>query len=159
MQNDTPESRRRFLFQATSSIGLALSAPVIASLVASCETDEKPVAPNGKTYTFDVTTDPALAEVGGITAVQIDDLNNGSYVFIARVAAESFAVFSTTCTHAGNEVNLPEPGGNLVCPNHGAEFSWRDGTVLRQPTTGSATNLPRFASTFDTATNILTITG
>ncbi len=158
--NDTPESRRQFLFRATSSIGLALSAPVIASIVASCETDEKPLAPSGKTYTFDVSTDPALASVGGITAAFVDDLNGGDPVFISRIAETTFAVFSTVCTHASCEVSLPNnPGENCVCSCHGAEYSSTDGSVRRQPTTGSATNLPRFASSFDAATNVLTITG
>ncbi len=159
--HDTPESRRKFLRQAASSIGMALSAPVVASIISGCETDEtSPTTPTGKTFTYDVSTDPELASVGGITLAAIDGLNGDKPVFISRIAPTTFAVFSNVCTHAGCGVGLPETStSNCVCPCHRAEYSRADGTVQRQPTSGSARNLPRFASSFNPDTNILTITG
>ena len=157
---DQQSSRRFFLDKAAASIGLALTAPAIAALVAGCESDETtPTPPVGTTYTVDITTIPELSAVGGITLTFVGDLNGGSPVFISRIAQNTFVVFSSICTHASCEVDPPAASGsNIVCSCHKAEYSSSDGSVLKQPTTGSATNLPRFANTFDPATSILTIT-
>lgn len=153
-------SRRRFLHQAASSIGLVLAAPVITSIIAACETDET-TGPTGKQYTVLVSDHPELSAIGGITAIIVDDLNSKNPVFISRVAAETFAVFSTTCTHQGCQVALPEPPTfvNCHCPCHGAEYSPEDGSVRQQPFGGTATDLPRFSSTYNAETTILTING
>jgi len=158
---DEQSSRRFFLHKAASSIGLVLSAPVIAALVSACETDETPMAPPpvGTTYTVDVHSIPELAAVGGITLTFVDELNGGSPVFISRISESSFAVFTSTCTHAGCEVGLPAASGeNCVCPCHRAEYSPANGAVVRQPLSGRAIDLPRFVSSYNSATKILTIT-
>ena len=150
-------SRRSFLQQAAASVGLVLTAPAIASIVASCETDET-TGPTGKTFAVDSTQYPELASVGGITADTITGLNNGNPVFISRVDDDRFVVFSTTCTHQGCQVGSPESSGaNCICPCHGAEYSSADGKVLQQPFGGSATDLPKFESSYDPATQLLTI--
>ncbi|MCX6141523.1 MAG: Rieske 2Fe-2S domain-containing protein [Candidatus Kapabacteria bacterium] len=157
---DPKASRRFFLHKAAASIGLAISAPAIAMLVSACERDEvTPKPPTGTTVTFDVTTAPELAIVGGITLTFVEGLNGGSPVFISRIALNTFAVFSSVCTHAACEVSLPSaPGENCICGCHRSMFSSKDGSVVQQPITGRATDLPRFASTFNSTTNILTIT-
>lgn len=157
---DHQSSRRFFLHKAAASIGLALTAPAVAALIAGCERDETtPTPPTGTTVKVDVVTIPELSTVGGITLTFVDGVNGGSPVFISRVAQNTFVVFSSVCTHASCEVAPPAtPGSNLVCPCHRAEYSSSDGSILRQPNTGSATNLPQFASTFDSTTGILTIT-
>ena len=153
-------SRREFLRQATTSIGLVLSAPVIASIVASCEQDEKLPTTPGETFTVDITTLPELAVVGGITTAAVTGLNSNNPVFISRIAQNTFAVFSVVCTHAGCFVDPPATAGaNCRCACHGSEYSPQNGHVVVQPTIGSATNLPSFASSFDPSNNILTITG
>ncbi len=97
--------------------------------------------------------------MGGIISTSIPELNNNNPVFVSRVATSAFVVFSTICTHQACQVGLPMGKGmHCVCPCHGAMYSFNDGTVLRQPTSGSATDLPRFASEFNSNTNILTIT-
>lgn len=154
------QSRRDFLRRATSSVGLVLSAPVIAGIVSGCEQDESnPTTPTGKTFTVDITKIPELAAIGGITLQAITGLNAGAPVFISRIGASAFAVFSSICTHEGCPVDLPaSTQANCVCPCHRAEFSRTDGSVTRQPLNGSATNLKRFTATFNEQTSALTIT-
>lgn len=153
------QSRRDFLRQATASVGLALSAATIAQLVNGCEQDETtPTVPSGQTYTIDISKIPELASAGGITLQSITGLNGGDAVFISRLDQTTFAVFTSICTHQGCGIDLPaDAQSNCVCACHRAEFSRRDGTVLRQPTSGSATNLQRFTATYDAQTNVLTI--
>lgn len=152
-------SRRIFLQQAAASIGLALSATAVASLVQGCERDETtPVSP-GTSYNVDLTQFPELGSVGGIIQTSVQGLNSGELVFISRIDVATFVVFSTVCTHSGCGVDLPVDGSsNCVCPCHRAEFARTNGAVLKQPTSGSATDLPRFSSTYNASTNVLTIT-
>jgi nitrite reductase/ring-hydroxylating ferredoxin subunit len=115
--------------------------------------------PTGKIIEVDVTAYSELNVVGGVAQPTIPDLNNGEPVFISRVAENVFTVFTAVCTHAGCLVDPPlEIGLQCICACHKAEYSATDGTVIRQPTTGSATNLPTFPSTYDPATKILKIT-
>ncbi|MCO6466431.1 MAG: Rieske 2Fe-2S domain-containing protein [Bradyrhizobiaceae bacterium] len=153
-------SRRTFLRNATASIGLALSATTIASLVDGCEyTESNPTGPT-KSFTYDVSNNPDIQVVGGVGIDLVPGLNNDQPVFISRVAQNAFVVFSAVCTHQGAIVNPPAaPGEDCICPNHHSQYSPVDGHVTKQPTSGSATDLPKFASSFDAATNILTIVG
>ncbi len=153
-------SRREFLRAATSSIGLVFSAATISALVQSCEVDESsPTPPGSTTVTFDVSKSPELAVVGGITITVISGLNSNLPVFISRVADSAFVVFSAICTHQSCTVDLPvAPGENCMCPCHGAQYSATDGRNVVQPISGSATDLPKFASSYDATSQILTIT-
>ncbi|MBU3699473.1 MAG: Rieske (2Fe-2S) protein [Candidatus Kapabacteria bacterium] len=153
------QSRRNFLRQATASVGLVLSAPVIAGIVSGCEKDESdPTSPTGQTFPIDITKISELSAIGSISLQAVTDLNGGEPVFISRIGASTFAVFSSVCTHDGCPVDLPSStAANCICPCHKAEFSRTDGSVLRQPLVGSATNLKRFSATFDDQTGILTV--
>ena len=151
------QSRRSFLHQAATSIGLVLSAPAIASLVAACETDEM-VGSSDKRFQVDITGFPELAVVGGITITAIEDLNESNPVFISRVDTDRFVVFSAICTHQACIVGEPQfDGDNCVCPCHLAEYSPENGRILKQPIGGSATDLKKFESSFNTVTQMLTI--
>ena len=152
-------SRRAFLQQAAASVGLVLSASTVASLVAGCETDEtNPVAP-GKTYDVGLAAFPELSAVGGIIQTTVTGVNGSEPVFISRIDSATFVVFSTICTHSGCGVDLPaDAAGTCICPCHKAEFARSNGAVLKQPTSGSATDLPRFACAYTASTNVLTIT-
>lgn len=140
-------------------MGVAISATSISQLVCSCERDESNVTePKGQTFTVDITRYPELSAAGGITQLTISGLNDGEMLFVSRLNETTFAVFSSVCTHAGAIIDLPEAApANCICPRHLAEFSRNDGSVVRQPVSGSATNLRRYAATFDAQTNILTI--
>jgi len=152
-------SRRSFLQQAAASVGLVLSASAVASLIAGCEKDEtNPITP-GKTYDVNLTSLSELATVGGIVQTVVAGVNDSEPVFISRIDNASFVVFSTICTHSGCGVDLPlDAIANCVCPCHKAEFSRTNGAVLKQPTSGSATDLPRYTCTYNASTNVLTIT-
>ncbi len=152
-------SRRSFLQQAAASVGLVLSASTVATLVAGCEQDESQPTSPGKTYDVSLAAFPELNTVGSIIQTTIAGVNNGEMVFISRIDAQTFVVFSTVCTHSGCGVGLPiDAASNCVCPCHKAEFARSNGAVLRQPTSGSATDLPRFSSTYNASSNVLTIT-
>lgn len=152
-------SRRTFLQQATASVGLILSASTVASLVAGCEQDESQPTSPGKSYDVSLSAYPELNTVGGIIQTTVAGVNNGEMVFISRIDTAAFVVFSTICTHSGCGVDLPADGtSNCVCPCHKAEFARTNGAVLKQPTSGSATDLPRFSSAYNASTNVLTIT-
>ena len=152
-------SRRSFLQHAAASVGLVLSATAVASLVEGCEKDETtPVTP-GLSYDVSLAEFPELATAGGIIQTTITGVNNGEMVFISRIDTSTFVVFSTICTHAGCGIDLPADAvSNCICPCHKAEFARTNGAVLKQPTSGSATDLPRFSSTYNASTNVLTIT-
>lgn len=154
------QQRRAFLQKAVGSIGLLVSSAAIAQLVTACETDEtQPTPPGGTTFTLDISKIPALASVGSISAQLISGLNNNNLVFVSRIEPNVFVVFTTICTHAGTQMTIPEsPADNIVCPLHAAEYN-RSGKVVAQPFSGgTATDLPRFASTYDASTQLLTIT-
>lgn len=155
--NSTTDSRRMFLFQATSSIGLLLTAPVIASIVSGCETDET-TAPDVTGLTLTVSDYPELSDVGGIATVTLEGLNNDDPVFISRIDVNTFAVFSAICTHQGCQVfDTDQQSDSVECPCHNARYAKADGSVVQQPDSGSATDLPRFPSSFNSSTGILTI--
>lgn len=152
--------RRAFLTASLKSVGLTLRASAITALLASCEKSETSPTTSGGKFPIDITSYPELGYVGGITSVSINGLNNEQPIFVSRIALETFAVFTTVCTHQSCIVDLPGyAGNNCICPCHFAEFSPVDGRVVKQPNIGSATDLPTFASSFDITTQILTITG
>ncbi|KXB97925.1 MAG: hypothetical protein AA908_00485 [Chlorobi bacterium NICIL-2] len=152
--------RREFLLDAAASIGAILSSSALASLLASCESDTTKPSTTGQTVQFDVSTEPALANVGGIIKRTFGNNNGGMPVFIIRTAQASFLVLSSRCTHQGCEVGLPQQaGGRLVCPCHLSEYDPQTGTQTKPPSGSGPTGpLQRFSATFDPQTNILTIT-
>ena len=156
---DIQHSRRAFLRTATTSVGLVLSASAISSIIAGCETDETPAGPTGRSFEVDVSTYPELAAVGGITIDIIDELNGSNPIFLSRVSDTAYAAFSAVCTHQGCTVQTPfDDTLPCECPCHGAQYSRTDGKIVRQPSTGSATDLKLYQTSFNASTNILTIT-
>lgn len=156
--HDCSTSRRDFLC-TSASVGAVIPFITISSLIVACEQQEgQPVNP-GVFVTVDISTIPELAAIPSIILTSVSGLNNGDPVFISRLTTTSFNVFTGICTHNGNPIDPPDAASaRLVCPYHSAEFSKADGTVQKQPTSGSARNLPSFAATFDASKNILSIT-
>ncbi|MBU3741117.1 MAG: Rieske 2Fe-2S domain-containing protein [Candidatus Kapabacteria bacterium] len=156
MANEAEQHRRDFLMRALGLAGITLSATTVSSILSSCETTE--TAPSGRTFLWNISQVSELASPGGIISRTITGLNGDRPVFVSRLDQTTFAVFDTTCTHAGCEVSLPNaPGGNCICPCHAAQFSPRDGSVLVQPNSGSATNLKSYRTSFDASKNELLI--
>ncbi len=152
--------RRDFLLDAAARLGLVLSSSALASLLASCESDTTKPSTTGQNVEFDVTTEPALASVGGVVKKTFGSNNGGMPVFIVRTSQTTFVVLSSRCSHQGCEVNLPsQAGGKLICLCHLAEYDPQTGEQTKPPSGSSATGpLQRFPATFDAQTNILTIT-
>jgi Rieske Fe-S protein len=153
-------NRREFLLEVAAGIGAALSSSALATLLSSCESDVTKPATTGQQVTFDVSSEPALATIGGVVKRTFGSNNGGMPVFIVRTGETEFLVLSSSCSHDGYEVNLPsQAGGKLVCPVHGAEYDPMTGNQTKPPAGRSSTGpLRKFPATFDPQTNILTIT-
>jgi len=155
---DSAQPRRIFLQRALTAAGLTLSAGAINTILTSCENDETPptppVDPSG--VVVRIADYPELSGPGTIVTATIDEVDLGTPVFISQVDVATFAVFSTTCTHAGCQVSLPfTPGQDCFCPCHASQFSPTTGAVTRGPATS---NLRAFASTYNATLGTLTVT-
>ena len=102
--------------------------------------------------TLEVSTVPALATVG-VLAFHPTDVR----VAIKRTGPTTFLALSTTCTHEGTRIEIVNNAASFECPNHGSRFD-SDGNVTRGPNApGTVTKLPTLATSYDAATDILTI--
>lgn len=148
MSCDDCLSRRAFLARG----GLAVAGA--AALVAGCGDGQfgpESLALTTGAKTIKVASLPGLANTGQLVKIppQI------GLIAVRRTGATTFFAVSTVCTHQGCETNVA--GSGLECPCHLSAYD-ANGTVIRQPTTGSATNLPTYTATYDSATDTLTIT-
>ena len=96
---------------------------------------------------IDLADYPALADVGGVALLK----NVPVPMAAVRDTATTFIVFSRRCPHQGSTIGLF--GSGFRCPNHGAIFD-KKGTNTGGFQAGS---LRRYASTYNQATNILTV--
>jgi cytochrome b6-f complex iron-sulfur subunit len=77
---------------------------------------------------------------------------------VKRTGPTTFLALSTTCTHEGTQIDIVNNNTSFECPNHGARYD-SNGNVTRQPSAaGSASKLPEYVTSYDPATDILTIT-
>ena len=144
-------SRREFLTRSTLAVAGA------AAVVAGCGDGQ--IGAGGATapilttpLTFKVSTVPALATIGQLSFAPID-----SRIAVKRTGPDTFLALSTTCTHEGTMIAIVNSNTSFECPNHGARYD-SNGNVTRQPqASGSATNLPTYFTSYDSATDILTI--
>ena len=143
-------SRRAFLTKST------LAVAGVAALTAGCGDGQiggvGATGPFPTGLTLKVSTVPALATVG-VLAFHPTDLR----VAIKRTGPASFLALSTTCTHEGTRIDIVNGALSFECPNHGSRFD-SDGNVTRGPNaSGTVTRLPSLATTYNGATDILTI--
>ena len=143
-------SRRAFLARGTIAVAGA------AALVSGCGDGQ--FGPDARaattgTLTLKVASLPGLATTGQLVKIppQI------GLIAVKRTGSSTFFAVSTVCTHQGCETNIASTG--LECPCHLAMYD-SNGKVTRQPmnTQGSATNLPTYTTSYDPATDTLTIT-
>ncbi len=152
-EQNTTTDRRDFLLKAASMLGVTLSAGALTTLVNSCENTT--IKSSGITATLNVSNEVALKNVGGAVTKQFGANNGGRNLIIIRSSTTEFLVLTAVCTHTGCDVGLPSSAGAvMVCPCHGSEYSSKDGSRLSGPASGP---LQRFASSFNAATNVLTI--
>ena len=151
MSCDDCLSRREFLTRST--LAMAGAAVIVAGCGDGQIGGSGAVAPGGTgPLTVKVSTIPALATVGQLALLPAD-----SRIALKRTGPATFAAISTVCTHEGTIIGIVG-GTSFECPNHGARYD-AEGKVTRQPNAaGSATTLPRYATTYDAATDTLTIT-
>ena len=145
-------SRRAFLAKST------LAVAGVAALTAGCGDGQiggfATTAPIVTGLTLKVSTVPALATVGLLALHPTD-----ARIAIKRTGSTTFLALSTTCTHEGTRIDIVGNRLSFECPNHGARYD-SNGAVTRQPNaSGSATNLPTYAASYDATTDVLTING
>jgi Rieske Fe-S protein len=99
-------------------------------------------------FSVQVSSYPALAQVGGIARVD----NGGTPIAAVRTGADTFAAFSLICPHRGCTVGIT--GSSFRCPCHGATFAssglWTGGQ--------QTSSLGAFSTSYDSTTDTLTIT-
>ncbi|MEP6730584.1 MAG: Rieske 2Fe-2S domain-containing protein [bacterium] len=142
-------SRREFLTRSTLAVAGA------AALAAGCGDGHfgpTALTTTTSTVTLKVASLPELATQGQLVKIP----QQLGLIAVKRTGASSFAAVSTVCTHQGCEVEVVGP--ILECPCHNSRFD-SDGHVTSQPvgTGGSATNLPTYVTSYDPATDTLTI--
>src|SRR3954463_5351161 len=141
-------SRREFLTKST------LAVAGVAAVAAGCGDGQiggagAVAGPSGPVK-VKVASIPSLAVVGQLVILPTD-----SRFAVKRTGPSTFVALSTTCTHEGTTIGLT--GNSFECPNHGAQYD-AEGNVTRQPNAaGSATKLPRYTTSYDAATDTLTI--
>ncbi|MDB4881572.1 MAG: Rieske [2Fe-2S] iron-sulfur protein [Gemmatimonadetes bacterium] len=147
MSCDDCLSRRQFLMKST------LAAAGAAAVVSGCGDGQigasRVAGPVGVQITIKVSTLTALATSGKLAILPSD-----RRIAVKRTGANTFVAMSTVCTHEGTLVELSNNA--FQCPNHGARYD-AEGKVTRQPDSGSATTLPRYTTSYNAATDILTI--
>lgn len=147
--------RRNFLIQAGSLLGIGIVAAAVPGLITSCQKSEGPVN-TGVKKEVDITQYAELQNDFGAVKVSFTGQNENMPVIIIRKSAGNFLVLTSKCSHQGCEVNAPDTSAKTIsCPCHGSKYSEVDGSVINGPTTSA---LKIIASSFNQATNILTIT-
>jgi cytochrome b6-f complex iron-sulfur subunit len=142
-------SRRAFLTKGTIVIASA------AALVAGCGDGQfgpQALASTTGTLSFKVASIPELATVGQLVKIA----PQLGLIAVKRTGPSTFFAVSTVCTHQGCETSLV--GAGFECPCHLSRFD-ANGKVTSQPvnTSGSATDLPTYTTTYDSVTDTLTL--
>jgi nitrite reductase/ring-hydroxylating ferredoxin subunit len=135
-------SRREFITTSAASAVAAILVAACGGGGADATTVTGPVS-----LSVDVSKYTALASIGGIA--RVDD--GGTPVAAVRTGANTFAAFSLICPHFGCTVGIN--GSAFRCPCHGAQFASTGVWIGGQRTT----NLTSLATSYDAATNVLTI--
>ncbi|MCC7263462.1 MAG: Rieske (2Fe-2S) protein [Candidatus Latescibacteria bacterium] len=135
-------SRRAF---ALRSAQVVLSGSLLTLVLESCAESPTAASTEGEdpaakvavtTLTLDLNAkeNAALKKVGG--AVKVN--KNGVKLIVMRSTATAYTAISSTCTHNGCEVKLPDAKGVISCPCHGSKFDVT-GKVTKGP---AKKNLP-----------------
>lgn len=143
-------TRRQFFESSGNLLLTGLGVSVFASLLASCGNDKNPTGPgdNGtseKTFTVNLSDDPALQQVGGFKTFQL----GGTPVILFRISDTTFKTLSLVCTHQGCTIDWQSANNKFDCACHGSQFD-KDGNVLRGP---AARSLDSFRTEFKSDTN------
>jgi Rieske Fe-S protein len=136
--------RREFLTVSAASVLMVL----LTNACGGSGGDGAVVVTGPVSYSIQVSSYPALANVGGIARVD----NGGTPIAAVRTGADTFAAFSLICPHRGCTIGIN--GSSFRCPCHGATFAssglWTGGQ--------QTSNLAAFSTSYDAMTDSLTIT-
>ena len=145
-------NRRQFLVRTAGGAAIAaLAACGDGKLSGPISVQRAPPGGNSGPLKIAVANFPDLATVGRLVQV-------GTFQAAKRTGTSpaTFAAFWMACTHAGcltNIVNAKE----FDCPCHGSRFDV-NGAVIQGPFTGESIGaLPQLATSYDSATDTLTI--
>lgn len=133
--------RRSFVTRAAA----AMAAVALAACGMSTDSPTSPSTVSNATVTL--SNYPALDAVGGVATTAVD----GVPIAIVRTGDAAFAAFSRICPHQGGTINYL--GTRFQCPVHGATFNLSGQWIGGQRTT----NMHQYATTYDAATDTLTI--
>jgi cytochrome b6-f complex iron-sulfur subunit len=122
-----------------------MGAAVLA--LAACGVGDGATAPFSGTASVNINDYPALANVGGVALVTLND----SQLALVRNSTTSVLALSRVCPHQGGTINTS--GGGFTCTRHGAQFNVTGQWVGGQPTS----NMRSYATTFDPGTGALSI--
>jgi cytochrome b6-f complex iron-sulfur subunit len=140
-------SRRDFLTTAAGAAGLVAISGCGDGFLANPRVLQ--VLPNGPVV-ITVADFPGLANAGFLVPIP------NTVVAVKRIDATTFKALSMICTHQGCTTRTN--GQSFECPCHGSRFS-NDGAVINGPVFGGglATDLPVIDTSYDVATDELTI--
>ncbi|MBI5325828.1 MAG: Rieske 2Fe-2S domain-containing protein [Ignavibacteriae bacterium] len=154
-QTDLKSGRRSFLIQTGTILGIGIAGTVVPGLLSSCQRNESPVISTVQKE-IDVTQYAGLQTDYEGEKILFKGLNENMPILVIRKSEGNYIVFNTKCTHQNCEIDLPDSGSKtILCGCHGSFFNEEDGAVLNGPAT---TNLQILQSSFNAATNILTVT-
>jgi Rieske Fe-S protein len=135
-------NRREFIEKSGM---LAVCSLAFGELMLSCgkKGDKNPTQPPAEnTYTIDLndSKNAALKNAGG--ALKFDVPGQSKPVIVIRKSAAEVVALSSSCTHQGNEVNLPS-GNIITCPVHGSVFDLSGNRISGPaPTNSKLTEIP-----------------
>src|SRR5512140_3120750 len=132
------QTRRRFCRNTCKVASVAALGGVVATILESCGGGGSATGPSNVsgipvvsgsagTNSITVTIDGSspLANVGGAALVR----SSIGDVLVAHTAQDSYAAFSSVCTHQACEIT-GLAGQLFVCPCHGSEFDFAGRVVL-----------------------------
>ena len=148
-------SRREFIARSTMAVA---GAAAIASGCGDGQFGPSALDSTVKTVSIKLGDFTALQTVDALVHVVVPpDASRpfATLLIVKRTGPASFAAFSAVCTHQQCDTHVD--GNSIVCPCHGTHYD-SDGRVTQQPSGGgSATNLPTYPTSYNSATDRLTI--
>ncbi len=105
--------------------------------------------PAGTSFQVKVGDYPALANPGAVVTLTVQ----GVPLAVGHTGTNAFAIWSLVCPHQAHQVD-PVAGG-FKCPGHNAQWN-AQGQWIGGQSTGNLTLIP---STYDPATNIISVAG
>ncbi len=145
-------TRREIINSAIKAVATALLFPLFIAMSKKAK-GESPEGegkePLSVTLSLEEEKYAVLREIGGSVYVSID--GEGKPVIVHRVSEKEVSAFSSSCSHAGCKVRLPE-NGKVICPCHSSVFD-AHGKQLKGP---ASRDLKQFSAKLQDSTIVVT---